>query len=463
MKIIVIPKADWQDGLTVTLATAGEETGPGKPGKKAGGVQLVGESQAVASLGIAKKQDNEATRVAGGGLAKWFKTYEVKKAGIELGGLGELDVSGLVEGLMLGGYSFDKHKTKKKETVDTEVHLLAEGDTALLQAEVDRAVTICRGTITARDIGAEPPNVINPVTLAERCEGIAKAWGLKIKVYDDNELSEMGAGAIVSVGKASKTPSRLIVMEYPGNGEGDPVVVVGKAITFDTGGYSLKTVTGMVGMKYDKCGGAAVAGIMETIGALKPDVPVVGIIAAAENMVNEDAYRPNDIVTSLSGKTIEIISTDAEGRMVLSDALTFAQKNFSPRVVIDMATLTGGVITTLGNYRAGIMGTDQELIDALKTAGEATHERLWQLPLDDDYFELIKGTHSDMKNSGGSAKASPIVGGIFLKQFIEKGTKWVHLDVAGTAMLSQPLSSYVPAGASGFGVRLIMKYLEGLK
>jgi leucyl aminopeptidase len=244
--------------------------------------------------------------------------------------------------------------------------------------------------------------VINPVTLAERARTLAEKCGLGFSVLDEGELEELGAGAILSVGQASNTPSRLITLEYPGHGEGvgtSPVVIVGKAITFDTGGYTIKTREGMVGMKFDKCGGATVAGIMQVVAALQPKVPIVGLIAAAENMVSSHAYRPNDIITSLSGKTIEIISTDAEGRMVLSDALTYAQRNYNPRALIDLATLTGGVVVALGSVRAGIMSNNDALAHALVTAGERTHELLWRLPLDNEYFELIKGKDSDFKNS----------------------------------------------------------------
>jgi leucyl aminopeptidase len=214
-------------------------------------------------------------------------------------------------------------------------------------------------------------------------------------------------------------------------------------------------------MKYDKCGGAAVLGIMQAVAALGLSVPVVGIIAAAENMISADAYRPNDIITTLSGKTVEIISTDAEGRLVLCDSLTYAQRHYQPRVMIDLATLTSGIVTALGNVRAGLFSNNEVLVEALFNSGERTHERLWRMPLDGDYFELIRGDDSDLRNSTGLTTASPIVGGMFLKQFVSDDTPWAHIDIAGVAKAKVDLP-YCPKGATGFGVRLLVDYLSGL-
>jgi leucyl aminopeptidase len=253
----------------------------------------------------------------------------------------------------------------------------------------------------------------------------------------------------------------MIVLEHRGHGDGvgsAPVVVVGKAITFDTGGYSLKNTKGMVGMKFDKCGGMAVLGIMKVVAALNLTTPVVGIIAAAENMISSFAYRPNDIITSLSGKTIEIISTDAEGRMVLSDALTYASTELKPRAIIDIATLTGGVVTALGKFRAGLMSNDNALAAELETAGDRTDEPLWRLPLDEEYFQLIKGTDSDIKNSAGVPLASSIVGGTFLNQFVMNDVPWAHIDIAGTATTEANGAKQ----ATGFGVRLLVDYISQL-
>jgi leucyl aminopeptidase len=257
----------------------------------------------------------------------------------------------------------------------------------------------------------------------------------------------------------------MIILEWPGTPEkadAAPVVIVGKAITFDTGGYSLKSPAGMVGMKFDKGGGVVVAGIMKAVAALKLKVPVVGIIAAAENAISTGAYRPSDIITSLSGKTIEIISTDAEGRLVLADALSYAQRTYKPRVLIDIATLTGGIVTALGKVRAGIMATNDTLAEALLNAGERTFERLWRMPLDDEYFKLIKGHDSDIKNSAGLPFATPVVGGMFLKQFVEDDVPWAHIDIAGMNTIGTGFLTS-PRRATGFGVRLLVDYLRHLE
>jgi leucyl aminopeptidase len=272
----------------------------------------------------------------------------------------------------------------------------------------------------------------------------------------------MGANAILAVGKGSKTPSRLVILEYSGtNPEARPVVVVGKTITFDTGGYSLKQQDGMLGMKYDKSGGMAVVGLMQAVSRLKIKNPVVGIIAAAENMISGESYRPNDIITTLSGKTVEIISADAEGRMVLCDALTYAQRVYQPRALIDIATLTGGVVTALGKLRAGILTNNNDLACVLEKIGETVHERLWRLPMDDEYLELIKGDDSDIKNSG-VREAHATIGGIFLKQFVSVDVPWAHLDIAGVASVDKDMP-YCPKGATGFGIRLLIEYLFTLE
>jgi leucyl aminopeptidase len=252
----------------------------------------------------------------------------------------------------------------------------------------------------------------------------------------------------------------LIVLEYPGRGKSRserPVVLVGKAVTFDTGGYTLKSADNILGMKYDKCGGTTVLGAMQAIAANNVRTPVVGILSAAENMIAGNAYRPDDIITTMSGKTVQIVSADAEGRMVLCDALTFAQQRFKPRALIDVATLTGGVVVALGSETAGIMSNNEELQQTLIECGRRVHERLWPLPIWDEYFELLRGDDSDMKNSAGR-EAHAIQGGVFLKQFVDAATPWAHLDIAGVDAITTD-RPYCPKGATGFGVRLLMDYL----
>jgi len=457
-------------GPIFTPALAPETPAANAPGAENGDIRTI-NGKIIISLGMQKKLNPESIRRAGGALAKWLANNNVAESAIELGPLFMLGMppfsafNALVEGLLLGAFTFSAYKSESKEN-STNLTLLMDPKTGPsaneLSTLLQQTSITCEAVNLARAWAHEPANVINPMTLAARVETLAAESGLKCTILDDKQLNEMGAGAIVAVGKGSTTPSRLIVLEYAGKSDEKPLALVGKAITFDTGGYSLKPVDGIVGMKYDKCGGMAVIATLVAAARLGLKTPLVGIIAAAENMVSDVAYRPNDIIKTLSGKTVEIISTDAEGRLVLCDALTYAQQKFAPRAVIDLATLTGGVVIALGSTRAGLMANNDALAEALFASSERTHERLWRLPLDDDYFELIKGDDADMKNSSGIRKAHPVTGGIFLKQFVADDMPWAHLDIAGTADVERD-APYCQKGATGFGVRLLLDYLNGLE
>jgi len=445
---------------TVTLETAGKDVGE---------IRMLG-GKAVLSLGPQNKLSAEMIRRAGGALAKWLAKNNVAEAGVELGtvlGTGmppATSMTAFVEGLLLGAFTFKAYKADNADKA-TALSLLFEGNLGVgeseLRAFVQKATITAEAANLAREWAHEPPNVINPVTLAARVEKLAAEVGLKCTILDDKQLDEMGAGAIVAVGKGSNTPSRLIILEHAGKSGGKPVALVGKALTMDTGGYSLKGVDSIKGMKYDKSGGMAVIGTMMAVARLGLATPVVGVIAAAENMVSGVAYRPDDILKALNGKTIEILSTDAEGRLVLADALTYTERTFQPRAMIDIATLTGAVVVALGTVRAGLLSPNDELAEALFKSGEKTFERIWRLPLDEEYFEQIKGDDSDIKNSGGRPAGSTI-GGMFLKQFVTDATPWAHLDVAGVADTEKELP-YCPKGGVGFGVRLFLDYLESLE
>lgn len=273
-----------------------------------------------------------------------------------------------------------------------------------------------------------------------------------------DELEQLGMNALVAVGKGSAEPPRLIVLEYRGAGDsGRPVVLVGKGITFDSGGISIKPGAGMEEMKTDMAGGAAVLGTMEAAAGLGLGVNLVGIIPTAENMPDGKACKPGDVVTSLSGQTIEITNTDAEGRLILCDALHYAQK-YRPTAMIDLATLTGACVVALGHEASGLMGNDKRLIERLKQAATRCGERVWELPLWDEYGEVMKSDIADLKNAG-SRDGGCITAGWFLKQFVAK-TRWAHLDIAGTAW-NDKARPYVPKGASGVGVRLLIQFLRG--
>jgi leucyl aminopeptidase len=418
------------------------------------------------SLGDRENASIQKCREAGALVAQWMRNRNVARAVIDMAAVQSAShdegIIAFAEGLALGDYAFDRHKSNQRSGSGLGAVLSCKRVQPALRKNLQKAVAVCTAVNNARDWAHEPPNEINPVTLATRCRKLARSTGLKCTVIDDKQLARMKANGIVQVGIGSKTPSRLIILEHKGaRANARPVVLVGKAITFDTGGYSLKDTKGIVGMKYDKCGGMAVVGALHAAAALKCRQPVIGVIAAAENMISSKAYRPNDIIRMLNGKTVEIISTDAEGRMVLADALTYAERKFKPRAMIDLATLTGGVVVALGGTRAGLMTPSDDLADALMASGDATHERLWRLPLDDDYLDLIKGDDSDLKNSGGRS-AHAIIGGMFLKQFVTDKTPWAHLDIAGVGDIEKD-TPLCPKGGTGFGIRLLIDYLENLK
>ena len=472
----VIRASNWQEGLRIVPMPVPDPSNPQQPGKLVGDKLLItsseGKQELRVSLGLEGKVNLRKIYKAAGSVAKWLYEHQIEKVALQpadLSGLNnEHSLQVFCDGLLVGAFRYTEHKSKPDHILHTTVYLLGENDLSVLQLLARESMTTVAGTNYARQIAHEPPNEINPLSLAERAQELGNQAGMHVKVLGEKELTEIGANAILSVGLGSKTPSQMIILEYPGQGEAvgsEPVVVVGKAITFDTGGYSLKDTTNIVGMKFDKCGGAAVLGIMQAVSSLKLAVPVVGIIAAAENMISENAYRPNDIIKTLSGKTIEIISTDAEGRVVLSDALTYAHTYYSPRAIIDIATLTGGIVVALGKVRAGIMSNDDQLTQSLLAAGERASERLWRMPLDDEYFDLIEGYDSDFRNSSGVRQAHPVVGGIFLKQFVPDDVPWAHLDIAGLAYTGDSVQialPFPPRGATGFGVRLVVNYLQHL-
>ena len=463
-----------QPQIVIEFQPAGEQPDPGMPGKNPGDlVVLPREANAYVlrvSLGKAEKITLETVRRAAGLAGRWLARSGASSAGVEITALraalpdaSQTDVSeAVLSGLVLGAYRFNQYKKPSEETSPVALALLENGQVVNDATLIERVNAICEAVVYARDLAHQPANVINPITLAEEAQKGAEQYGLKSRVMDDRELAEMGAGAILAVGKGSQTPSRMIVLEYQGMGaeEQQPVVLVGKAITFDTGGYSIKSTEGIVGMKYDKCGGVNVLATMRAAAALNLKTHLVGIIAAAENMISGGAYRPNDIIKTLDGKTVEIVSTDAEGRLVLADALTYAQREYRPRAIIDLATLTGGVVVALGRFRAGLLANDDALANGLFAAGEKTGERLWRLPLDEEYGKLMKGDDADLRNSGGR-QGHCILGGAFLQAFVDGSVPWAHLDIAGVADNDKD-EPYAPKGATGFGIRLLLDYLENL-
>ncbi|MGE8322927.1 MAG: leucyl aminopeptidase [Pseudomonas sp.] len=362
----------------------------------------------------------------------------------------------LAETLLDGAYVFDRFKSQKAEPrALKKVTLLAD---KAGQAEVERAVkhasAIATGMAFTRDLGNLPPNLCHPSFLAEQAKDLGKGHkALKVEVLDEKKIKDLGMGAFYAVGQGSDQPPRLIVLNYQGGKKADkPFVLVGKGITFDTGGISLKPGAGMDEMKYDMCGAASVLGTLRAVLELQLPINLVCLLACAENMPSGGATRPGDIVTTMSGQTVEILNTDAEGRLVLCDTLTYAER-FKPQAVIDIATLTGACIVALGSHTTGLMGNNDDLVGQLLDAGKRADDRAWQLPLFDEYQEQLDSPFADMGNIGGP-KAGTITAGCFLSRFA-KAYDWAHMDIAGTAWISGGKDK----GATGRPVPLLTQYL----
>lgn len=360
------------------------------------------------------------------------------------------------EGLPYGAWYYGALKRPPKEpkpelaSIDV-IRLTADPE---FEAGLQVGLSIAEGQSLTRGLQVLPSDVCTPAYLAEQAEGIASRHGMKVTVLDRAGLEREGMGAILAVGKGSTNEPRFIVLEYKG-GEGAPIVLIGKGVTFDAGGISIKPAAGMEEMKYDMSGAAAVLGTMEVIGRLTPRVNVVALVPSAENMVSGSAYRPGDVVHTHLGKTIEVLNTDAEGRLLLADALSWAHR-YEPVAVVDCATLTGAVVIGLGHAASGVLGTDAGVVRDLIAAGEASDERLWELPLWDDYFEHIKSDIADMKNTGGRP-AGTITAAMLLREFAE-GMPWAHIDIAGTAYTERDRPTHVK-GPSGVLVRLFSEFV----
>lgn len=416
---------------------------------------------AIVSLGESAKLDLARLRKAAAAATTWLIGERAAKATLWIGGLLPCDVRNAAAewcgAMRIAGFRFGEMKKDDPKTpAHVAVELLAAEKphvTARLP-EVAEAVSIADGVNYARRLAHRPPNVINPATLAQEARKLAQQHKLKFTLLDGPQLRRLSMNGLLAVGGGANPGPCLVRLDYRAAPRSKKcVVLVGKSITFDTGGYSIKT-SGMETMKFDKCGGMTVLGVMKAVSELKLKCNVIGILAVAENAISAQAYRPADILRMASGKTVEVTNTDAEGRLVLADALWYAQKFCEPTSLIDLATLTGGVVTALGTCCAGLMSNNDDLAGELGEAGRRTHERLWRLPLWDDYRDLIKGIDSDIKNSSGTRSAHAIVGGMFLKEFVEDRVPWAHLDIAGAATTEDSKN------ATGFGVRLLVEYLR---
>lgn len=368
----------------------------------------------------------------------------------------------LAEGAHLAQYYYLEHKSKvlPEETLQMQYLLLFVPEAVVDDAQrgVDTGYAVAQGVKLARDLANAPGNVVTPTRLAEVAQEVGERAGLKVTVWGLDELQQKGFGGLLAVAQGSDQPPRFIMMEYGGTEAEQPVIcLVGKGITFDTGGISIKPAQSMDDMKMDMSGAAAVIGTMHVVAELKLPLRVIGLISAAENMPGARAYKPGDVITTLSGKTVEVLNTDAEGRIVLADALFYAQQ-YKPQAIVDMATLTGAINVALGPHAIGLLGNNQSLADRMLRAGETAFERVWQLPLWDEYHEMLKSEVADLKNIGGR-NAGSITAAAFLSAFVGD-YHWVHLDIASTAWTTKPSRPYQAKGATGVGVRVCTQMLR---
>ena len=411
---------------------------------------------ALAGAGAADSETRTANlEKAGAALAAQYQSSGETRIGLMADGHSAEDIAKILLGLRLRNWRWDSYRTKMKD----EQKVSLEGVTVIgapegAQDAWSAMAAVAEGVEFTRELITEPANILYPVSFVERCRKRFEGTGAEIIVLDEAQMEEMGMGALLGVGQGSDRESRILAIRWNGGGQGDaPTAFVGKGVTFDTGGISLKPGPGMEDMKWDMGGAGAVAGAMLALAKRKAKANVVGVMGLVENMPGSKAQRPGDVVTSMSGQTIEVLNTDAEGRLVLADALHWTQEEFQPARIVDFATLTGAMIIALGNEHAGIFSNDDGLADALTAAGKASGDAVWRMPLGAAYDKLIDSPIADMKNIGGKGAGS-ITAAQFLQRFIADGTPWAHCDIAGMVWSDKPGATW-GKGATGYGVRLI--------
>ncbi len=411
-------------------------------------------------VGIGEGSEHDLER-GGAALTAKLQTSGVARVHVDFASAGQSDADDVLAfamGARLRNWRLDTYRTrladKAKPTLASIVIASSHGDLAGRWAANE---AIAEGVAFTQTLVAEPPNILYPESFVERCQHLADL-GVELEVLDERQMKALGMGALLGVAQGSTRPPRLLAMRWNGGNAGDaPVVFVGKGVTFDTGGISLKPGPGMDMMKWDMGGAGAVAGAMKAIAGRKAKANVVGVVGLVENMPDGNAMRPGDIVSTMSGQTVEVLNTDAEGRLVLCDAITWVQKTYSPKVIVDLATLTGAMVISLGHEYAGIFANDDDLAAKLLTAGEASNNKLWRFPLSPAYDKLIDSPIADMKNIGPREGGS-ITAAQFLKRFVDDGVAWAHLDIAGMAWADKDGPVWAK-GATGYGVRLLDRYI----
>jgi leucyl aminopeptidase len=404
----------------------------------------------------------EAAEKLGGTATSKLQTSGEKKAVIDLSGLGyDAEAAARVAlGAALRSWRYDRYRTKLKDNqkATLEEVVIVGGDPAAAKRYDQRWAPVVEGVSLTRELVTEPANIIYPESFVERVQAAVEDSGLEIEVLDRKTMEKLGMGALLGVAQGSIREARLMILKWNGGGKGgQPTAFVGKGVTFDTGGISIKPAAGMEAMKWDMGGAGAVAGALKALALRKAKANIVGICGLVENMPGGNAQRPGDVVTTMSGQTVEVINTDAEGRLVLADAITYVQRNFKPSTIVDLATLTGAILISLGHEWAGLFSNNEELAGKLSEAGEESGDKVWRMPLGEPFDRLIDSPIADMKNVGPREGGS-ITAAQFIQRFVENGVKWAHVDMAGKAWTDKASATY-EKGATGFGVRLLDQYV----
>lgn len=410
----------------------------------------------IGGIGIGLSTASEA-EIWGDALYKSMKNKPFNKASFSLATFKDEIIEGILLGAVLASYEFNSYFTKK-EKKSPNVNLMVTGiDENRFERIWSQVIAMANGVHLARDLLYEPANILYPMSFAKKCEPL-KEIGLEVSILKEKDMENLGMGSLLGVGKGSARESAIVIMEWNGGGDEEPIAFVGKGVCFDTGGISIKSARGMENMKWDMGGAAAVTGAMCSLAGRKINRNVVGIIGLVENMPDGNAQRPGDVVTSMSGQTIEVINTDAEGRLILADVLTYVQQVYKPEAIIDLATLTGAILVALGKEYAGLFSNNDNLSDQITSAGLKVSEKSWRMPMEDAYNKMLKSHIADMKNVGGMYGGS-ITAACFLHRFVENNTPWAHIDIAGKAW-SDKASPTVPAGGTGYGVRLLNQVID---
>ncbi len=409
-------------------------------------------------LGLGKKEKYDATavRLAAGTVVRTAIAKKIDSIAIECLCIDCGNCQAVGEGLVLGSYQFLDYKTNQKDVFELKSATVLGCDST----HIAKGAAIGNAVCFARDLGNHPGNVTTPTRLADAAKEIAEEGEMKLTVFDRDEFTEMGMGGLAGVAQGTDEPPKFIILEYMKGGNEKPKVLVGKGLTFDAGGISIKPAGNMDEMKYDMCGSATVLGTMKAVASLKPKMNIVCIVPSTENLLGAKAYKPGDVLEAYNGKTIEVLNTDAEGRLILADGLSYASKHYDPEFILDFATLTGAILIALGHVATGIMGTNDELIKQIKDASNNTGEKVWELPLWPEFCKQIKSEIADVKNMGAARQAGSIAAGAFLKEFVDKDIPWAHFDIAGTAWGGQTTSIDPKGSATGWGIRLTLDLLK---